>query len=190
MLPTEHIFLRADIDLGALESRSVPPTSVPVNGSYWLDTASTIQGVKRWDGSSWKLQKVNVVESVNLKTGNVPKNSYGKLNDYAVVYEDVAGSTTSNYSIYQKTTSSRWELCGSSAWTLITSNELQFGKHTDLPLTRKLGGALTKGDLFYQYNSLSNGTDFSLRIYDSTSSQFLDVDTNYCKRFQNCSCFI
>lgn len=167
--------LRADIDLSALESSATATTSAPANGSYWLDTANTIQGLKRWNAttSAWELQTVTVVESSNLKAGNIPKDSYGKLGDYAVVYEDTAGTTLSVYTIYEKTTTSLWEVVGSAGWQSTTSNELQIGDHTELPALRELGGALQEGDLYYQTNSLSNGTNPSLKVYDTTSEQFL-----------------
>lgn len=171
------LILRADIDLGALASSSTATTSVPANGSYWLDTATTALGLKRWSSasSSWVRHTVLVVESNNLKAGNIPKNSYGKIGDYAVVYEDTAGNTLSEFTLYEKTTSVLWEEIGSSGWETTTSNELQFGSHSALPALRALGGALVDGDLFFQFNSLSNGTTMALKLYDSTSSQFLSV---------------
>lgn len=43
--------IRADVDLAALESSSVPPTGEPRNGSLWLDVGNTAWGVFRSNGN-------------------------------------------------------------------------------------------------------------------------------------------
>jgi hypothetical protein len=46
--------LRSNVDLAALTASATAPTTAPANGSYWLDTATTVVGVKKYDGSKLK----------------------------------------------------------------------------------------------------------------------------------------
>ena len=41
--------IRADIDLGQLESTSVRPVGTVANGIYWFDLASSTFGINEWD---------------------------------------------------------------------------------------------------------------------------------------------
>lgn len=43
--------IRADMDLSALESSAQPPAGEPRNGSYWLDTVSSVWGLFRSNGN-------------------------------------------------------------------------------------------------------------------------------------------
>ena len=43
--------MRADMDLTALESSAQPPAGEPKNGSYWLDTVSSVWGMFRSNGN-------------------------------------------------------------------------------------------------------------------------------------------
>ena len=165
--------LRANIDLNALTASANAPTTAPADGSYWLDTASTVIGLKKYDGSSYVRQTVKVPASTDLASDGTPKTGYGQNGDYAVVYFDVSGNTLATFKVYQKTTANNWDLIGSSGWTTRTSSaDFQIGTNADLPATRKGGGTLQSGDLFLQLNTLSNGSDFSLKLYNSSTAQF------------------
>lgn len=50
-LANRAFVIRADVDLAALDSSSVPPSGTPRNGSYWLDTANTSWGMFRSNGN-------------------------------------------------------------------------------------------------------------------------------------------
>ena len=45
--------LRANVDLSQLESSSSAPSSKPANGSYWLNSGTTVWGMKKYDGANW-----------------------------------------------------------------------------------------------------------------------------------------
>jgi hypothetical protein len=174
--------LRADIDLNDLTASASAPTSKPANGSYWLDTSSSVIGVKKWDGSNWVKQTVKVPASNDLTTGDVPKASYGIKDDFAVVYFNTAGATKADIKVYQKTSDTNWDVIGDSGWTTRTSSaDFQIGDHSDLPSTRQGGGSLVSGDIFLQQNSLSNGTDFKIKLYNSGTGLFTD-QTVYARK--------
>ena len=52
--------LRANVDLNALTASATAPTTRPANGSYWLDTSSTVIGLKKYDGANYVRQTVKV----------------------------------------------------------------------------------------------------------------------------------
>lgn len=165
--------LRANVDLNDLTASATAPTTAPANGTYWLDTASTTIGIKKYDGSSYVLQTVKVPAKTDLASDGTPKSGYGQNGEYAVVYFDVSGNTLASFKVYQKTTTSNWDLIGSTGWTTRTSSaDFQIGTNAQLPATRNGGGALQSGDVYLQLNSISSGSDFSLKLYNSTTGQF------------------
>ena len=165
--------LRADIDLADLDPTATAPTTAPANGSYWLDTASTVVGIKKYDGSKYVRQTVKVPASTDLASDGTPKTGYGTLNDFAVVYFDVSGNTLSTFKVYEKTSSSAWNLIGTTAWsTAKSSADFQIGDHSDLPVARQGGGALVSGDIFLQLNAFNDGSVWSLKLYNSATAQF------------------
>jgi hypothetical protein len=165
--------LRANVDLAALTASTLAPTTAPANGSYWLDTASTVIGVKKYDGSKYARQTVKVPASTDLASDGTPKTGYGTINDFAVVYYGVSGNTLATFKVYQKTTSSAWDLIGSTGWSTRTSSaDFQIGDHSNLPVTRAGGGALVSGDIFLQVNAFNDGSVWSLKLYNSATAQF------------------
>lgn len=168
--------LRADIDLAALESSATATTSPPADGSYWLDIDGFDIGLKRWSGTAWELQTVARLETQDIN-GTAPKSGYGVVGDYAAVFFNAAGVTQSSWNIYEKVASAQWEIVGSSAWATATSGDYQSGSHADLPTTRSTLAALVAGDLFFQQNQLNNGSRFVFNLYDSSASQFTEVNS-------------
>lgn len=167
--------LRADIDLDQLAASSVAPTGEPADGTYWLDSASTVWGLKRWSGSAWVRQTVKVVSVSNLAAGNVPKTSYGVNGDFAVVYFTTAGATAPTIKFYHKIGGS-WFHIGSTAWDAASSADFQEGSYLSLPSTRSGGGSLVAGDLMLQKEPQNNGTTLVVKAYDSAAAQYTTED--------------
>ena len=163
--------LRANIDLAQLEPLSSAPTASPSDGTYWLDTASTVWGLKRWNGSAWVRQTVKVPAYSDLAAGNIPKAAYGKAGDYAAVYFTTANGTAPTIKLYQKVGSS-WFHIGSTAWQSATSGDYQQASYLALPTTRSGGGSLVAGDLMLQRDAQNNGTTIVVKAYDALGMQF------------------
>ena len=83
---------RADIDLTALTASLIRPTGAAANGTYWLDTASTVWGLFQWNvTTSAFTNKVPMVitDTANLVANStVPLQSIGSIGDYAVTATD------------------------------------------------------------------------------------------------------
>ena len=167
--------LRADIDLDQLAASSVAPSGDPADGTYWLDSSSTVWGLKRWSGTAWVRQTVKIPAVADLAAGNVPKTAYGVNGDYAVVYFTTTGATASTIKFYHKI-GGQWYHIGSTAWDSASSADFQEASYLDLPGTRSGGGSLVAGDLMLQKEPQNNGTTLSVKVYDSASGQFTAED--------------
>ena len=164
--------LRANIDLDQLAASSVAPAGEPEDGTYWLDSASTVWGLKRWSGTAWVRQTVKIPAVSDLTAGNVPKTAFGVNGDYAVVYFTTAGATASTIKFYHRI-SGVWYHIGSGAWDAASSGDYQEASYLSLPSTRSAGGALVAGDLMLQKEPQNNGTTLTVKAYDLAADQFV-----------------
>ena len=103
---------RADIDLSELTASLVRPTGAPANGTYWLDTTSSIWGILQWNATTGAFSSqtpIVITDTADLTSG-VPKTSIGSIGDYAVV------ATNNKNPVYYKSTDNAWYLVGSMDW--------------------------------------------------------------------------
>ena len=116
--------VRADIDLGELAPTATAPSSNPLAGTYWFDTASTKFGIQQWNGAAISTvggqtfaTKTPIVITSTSDVVNyagqdyTPTPSLGAIGDYAVV-----AVTTLNHTWY-KNSLGTWVEVGSDAWT-------------------------------------------------------------------------
>ena len=103
---------RADVDLSELTASLVRPTGAPDNGTYWLDTTSSVWGVLQWNATTgaFTAQTPIVITDTADLTAGVPKASIGSIGDYAVV------ATNTKNPVYYKSTDNAWYLVGSNDW--------------------------------------------------------------------------
>ena len=124
---------RANVDLTALTASLVRPTGVSDNGTYWLDTASTLWGINQWNaatGAFTVITPIVITDTVDLESG-IPAPSIGSIGSYAVV------ATNSNNPVYFKNYTNDWVLVGSDDWKIgwatvqgtksVTGNALTIG---------------------------------------------------------------
>jgi Phage tail sheath C-terminal domain len=121
--------MRADIDLAQLEGKSARPFADAAGGTLWLDTSITSWGIFEWDAYNQKfVQKIpSFLYTEDHITGGIPKSSFGKIGDYAVVgYENSANP------VYLKAYDNAWYLVGSNDWkkmvpTVVAGNIINVG---------------------------------------------------------------
>ena len=166
--------LRANVDLAQLESSSVAPSSKPANGTYWLDSGSTVWGFKKYDGANWVSESGNikVSGSSDLQANGIPKPAFAKNDEICVRYLDADGTQADKISFYQKK-SNVWYLMGSSAWNSASSKNFQFASHLGVPSTRSDSSALQTGDFYLQTTSPNKGSSVVLKEYDAVNDQFV-----------------
>lgn len=113
--------LRADIDLAQLLPSDTAPTSPPVSGTFWLNTANTRFGLfksngKPISGEAWVSQPVSVFNNSQTEdVGGVftPLGSIGANGDFGVVVH-----TTQNF-FFEKINNT-WFRVGSAEWKAAT----------------------------------------------------------------------
>ena len=110
---------RVDIDLTELTATLSRPTGNPDNGTYWLDTSTTVWGVQEWNQTSatfttkTPLVIVDTVNVVDFAGGDyTPIPSFGSVGDYAV------SAVALNNPMYYKNEDNDWVQVGTDAWKI------------------------------------------------------------------------
>jgi hypothetical protein len=110
---------RVDIDLTELTATLSRPTGNPDNGTYWLDTSTTVWGVQEWNQTSatfttkTPLVITDTVNVVNFAGGDyTPIPSFGSVGDYAV------STVALNNPMYYKNEDNDWVQVGTDAWKI------------------------------------------------------------------------
>jgi len=110
---------RADIDLTELTASLSRPTGNPNNGTYWLDTSTSVWGIQEWNQTSATFTTITpiVITDTSLVVdyagGNyTPLSTVGSIGDYAV---SAVALTNPGY---YKNSSNTWVFLGSDAWKL------------------------------------------------------------------------
>jgi hypothetical protein len=158
--------LRANVDLDQLTASAAAPSAAAANGAYWLDTANTVWGLKRWSGTAWVRQTVKVPAPSDMDTPTSLKPAYGRNDEFAVVYFENDGDTAPTVKLHHKL-AGVWYHVGSAGWDSASGKDFQLARHTNLPSTKSGGGALAAGDLMLQVSSPNNGTNIVVKVYNS-----------------------
>jgi hypothetical protein len=129
--------VRADIDLGELDAAAAAPSGDPINGTWWVDVASSLFGIFEWNAAAATVtggqkfaNKVPLVitDTTKLDAG-APKNSIGTIGSYALV------ATTTLMKLYYKNSAGLWVEVGSQDWidSFPDAPSLAIQPHTSVP---------------------------------------------------------
>jgi hypothetical protein len=152
--------VRADLDTSQLLPTSSTPEGSPVNGTYWVDTASSLYGVKEWNDTTKKfVVKTPIVlddnSSANSFNGVAPDSSVGQPGDYCmVVTKDNANK------LYYKTSGFVWVAVETG---FEVTKELQISPHYTYPTFT------VTGSVWVTSTTPSNGANWSVKRYNSLS---------------------
>ena len=162
--------VRAGMDLASLVPTSTEPVGDPVSGTYWVDTASSVFGIKEWNSST---QAFTVKTPIVLDdtapatsfTGSVPNISIGQQGDYAVVL-----TKNNDTKIYRK-------IAGNS-WAFVSDNfdnfkQIQISPHYQYPTTFNSNTAT--GAVWITTTVPANGANWSVKLYNGTSESWTTV---------------
>ena len=134
---TNQLFaIRADIDLAELVGTTVRPIGEPADGTLWLDTVNTTWGINSLDSLAGAFSEVapliitdpaqvsNV--TINSITVSTPISSIGTIGQYALVFINTDGSTTTQARLfYKKGPNSYIGAVASNTWVLVGSPDWQ-----------------------------------------------------------------
>ena len=101
--------IRADVDLDQLAGKDTAPGALPSDGSWWVDTKTSVWGIHEWNGSPSSVnggQKFSIKTpiilndatasntEVDIDSGYYKPKAIGAIGDYAIVMQTVNGSGT------------------------------------------------------------------------------------------------
>ena len=164
--------MRANVDLDQLTASAAAPSAAAANGSYWLDTANTVWGLKSWSGTAWVRQTVKVPAPSDMSSPTSIKPAFGRNGEFAAVYFENDGDTAATVKLHHKL-AGVWYVVGSAGWDSASGKDFQTARHTALPSIKSGGGALAEGDLMLQVSSPNNGTSIVVKVYNATSGQWV-----------------
>ena len=123
---TNRAFIqRVDIDLAELTASLTRPTGNPTDGTYWLDTGTSLWGIQEWNQATATFTvktPIVITDSADVVSaigGNyAPLQSIGSIGDYAVSagFVSTSNGTSVNNFGYYKNSANQWVLIGSDEW--------------------------------------------------------------------------
>ena len=157
--------VRVDLDTKTLQPSSSIPLGDPVNGTLWLDTASSIFGIKEWNATT-KLFTVKTplvldsdADALNLNV-LAPNGNFGIPGDYCMVVPN-----SSAIKLYYKTGPSTWVEVHD---TFNSGKNLQVSPHYDYPET----AGWPTGSVWITTTAISNGAKWSVKRYNSITQNW------------------
>jgi len=165
--------LRADVDLSQLEASSSAPAGAPANDTLWLDSGTSVWGLKVYNGTKFEnVSSILVARGADIAVGGTPKPAFGKDGEYCVKYFNSDGTTADAVSFWEKA-SGTWYKIGTSGWNSATSKDFQFATHLSVPSTRSDSNPLQTGDMYMSTSAPAGGSNPVISKYNSNSSQFV-----------------
>jgi len=158
--------LRADVDLSQLESSTHEPAGAPTNGTYWLDLADTVWGVKEWNGTVWATKTVLIPSQAQVDGIKKPLDSFGANGNYAVSL--YAGGGNPPNTLYRKTAGT-WVAVNTSLGIAVYAQP-----HYKLGTTVPAIG--NTGDVWIQTTTPNHGLKVVVKKYNSTTRQWIAQD--------------
>lgn len=163
--------VRADLDLSKLVPSSTIPEGNPVGGTYWVDTASSVFGIKEWNSSTQKFTvKTPIVlddaSASNKFDGVAPDSSVGVNGEYCMVVTN----DNANKLYYKKS---------DNTWTAVIDNfdgtkQLTVSPHYTYPA---FDSSTATGSVWVTSTVPSNGANWSVKLFNSASQSWTTVTT-------------
>jgi len=163
--------VRADLDTTQLVPASSAPVGDPVSGTYWVDTASSVYGIKEWNNTTKKFtvktpRVLDYASASNLFNGTDPATGVGQQGDYCLVL-----TKNNTNTLFYKTTSNVWTAVvngfDSPAKTVRTAPHYQYPDF--------VGFSSVTGSVWITSTSPSNGADWSVKYYNNTTKSWSKI---------------
>jgi Phage tail sheath C-terminal domain len=103
---------RVDIDLAELTASLTRPTGNPADGTYWLDTSTSLWGIQEWNQTTnqFTVKTPIVITDTADTVTDYPLVTIGSIGDYAVV------TTQIDNRIFYKNRFNQWVVLGDDSW--------------------------------------------------------------------------
>jgi hypothetical protein len=177
--------IRADVDSGSLTPTSTEPSGPPVNGTYWLDTATTKFGINEWNATTGKftVQTPLIINNDNMNVALVdqdpnegPVSDFGKVGNYAMVVTsyntDGRGTNNPSNIVLWYKASGGWEEVKN---TFNSGKKFYISPHFDYPDFTAGGLNAATGSVWVKATTPSQGADWALKYYNGNSGTWQNV---------------
>lgn len=161
--------VRADLDLNELSPQSTPPVGNPISGTYWLDTSSTVFGIKEWNSTTQKFTaKTPIVlddtASPESFSGTSPSTSVGSIGDYCII-----ALNTEVIELFYKNSSNAWVRVQNG---FDSGKSLQVSPHYTYP---SWTGATLTGSVWVTTTIPTNGANYSVKYYNGSTDTWISI---------------
>jgi hypothetical protein len=162
--------VRADMDLASLVPTSTEPVGSPVAGTYWVDTAASVFGIKEWNSSTqaFTVKTPIVLDDASPSAsfnGSAPNTSIGQQGDYAVVL-----TNANDVKFYFKTSNNSWAFVSDN---FDNGKQIQISPHYQYPIT--FNNSTATGSVWITSTVPANGANWSVKLYNGTSQSWTTV---------------
>ena len=162
--------VRADMDLASLVPTSTEPVGDPVAGTYWVDTAASVFGIKEWNSSTqaFTVKTPIVLDDASPSTsfsGSAPDVSIGQIGDYAVVL-----TNANDTKFYFKRSTNTWAFVSDN---FDSGKQIQISPHYQYPIT--FNASTATGSVWITSTVPANGANWSVKLYNGASQSWTTV---------------
>ena len=147
--------IRADIDLGSLVPTTKEPISPPADNTYWLNTASAIGGIFKFDGTNWTAVPFKIYTAT-------PTAADGADGDWAFDYSSVNGTIMFR-------NGGNWKAASNA------NIAAAFGAGRQLHVGPTSPTGASANDYWYKTVASAGGTNLSLSRYRAVDGVFVSV---------------
>ena len=163
--------VRADLDLVNMVPTSSEPDGMPVGGTYWLDTASSVYGVQEWNSGTVSFTTKTPIVLDDTSPANyfnvaAPAASVGIQGDYCMVITN----TNANQLYYKQS---------ATVWSAVQDN---FGPNSDRLVTISphytyptYSHLTPSGSIWIITTTPANGANWKVKLFNSGSQSWVSV---------------
>ena len=168
--------VRADVDLSALSASTSIPSGDPINGTYWLDTLSSLWGVQEWNPSgkgSFSVKTPLIINDDNfadVTSAGVPNDSFGVVGDFAMLVTSDNGTSYRN-ALWYKTSAV------SNAWTIVEDGfdggkNVTISPHTQYP---SYTTSTVAGSVWVKTTTPGNGANWVVKYFSGSTQAWSTI---------------
>jgi hypothetical protein len=155
--------VRADLDTSQLVPASSAPVGDPVSGTYWVDTANSVFGIKEWNATTLKFTaKTPIVlddsSPADMFNGSTPATSVGQQGDHCLILTKDNAITM----WYKQIPTNNW-IQVFDGFDAYGAKSVQISPHYDYPI---YNASTATGSVWVTTTTPSNGANWSVKYYN------------------------
>lgn len=155
--------VRADIDLAELAPQATAPLGEPVSGTYWLDSSSSVFGIKEWNAIT---QKFTVKTPIVLHddspaesfSGSFPSPNIGQIGDYCIII-----TNDNEGRVFYRTNANIWTQIANG---FDSGKQVQISEHYNYPAWNS---STPSGSVWITTTTKSNGANWNVKYYSGST---------------------